>query len=125
MSIQSLLATEPVNQVLVPTQPGQTDDAGLPRGGLKRNGLTTQGRVQDMDARQTTMWLSLGVEANYSYTTFDDLLNGWFLWTPDQRLFQITGLRKWTYPKGNIPGFFSGGYPLKEITTGDRLLFAP
>lgn len=119
MSFTDLLASEPPVTIQRQVQPGTVDENGIPVHGLVNVPTLTQvfGRLIYGSARQKSMWMSLGIEADYEFLTQEPgILNGHFILTADGRLFRVTGARVKRYGKGSIPTSYK--FPCVETNTG-------
>lgn len=117
MTIESLLAGEPLLIVQKQANPGKADLTGIPEHDLTGDEryVSGGGRVVRGSARQIEAWRSLGIEASVSLITKDgSIANGEFVYSADARLFRVTGVRNKAYGKGRIPDHYS--YPMEEIT---------
>ena len=115
MSQASLLETEPPHQLMMQKKPGLTDGAGIPLHALELVRFVV-GRLAPANANQVQAWASLGVACNYEiYTQDQEIYNGQFLLSADNRLFRVTSTHGLSYQKGNIQTALS--YALLE----DRL----
>lgn len=110
--------------LLRPKTVGAADDRGMPL-----NNYTVvrqvQLRIAPNTARQQSMWMALGIEAEYTGVGVDgDIHNGDRLYTgpvlegnprpsAGSRLFRVTGFNNMTYPKGHFD-LPSWEYPMVE-----------
>lgn len=103
MSMESLLASEPVHSVYRQAQPGEKDAGGLPVHGLVPD-RSIVGRLKPNSSRQKEMWASLGVESDYTLISQDlSVKNGEYVKSADNRLFRVVSVGEISYGKGSIP----------------------
>ncbi len=119
MSIESLLAQEPLCVLARMIQPGDVDAGGVQIDDPLIDVGPIVGRLSINDARQQEMWHSLGVECTYTFTSTDGRPRAsMYIRSFDDRLFRVVSDQSIEYKKGNIrPNTYE--FALVEETTGD------
>jgi len=106
MTMQRLIGEEPIAYLIRQTSPNATNDSMLP---LHTPAVleTIQGRLVLANASQIKAWSSLGIEASYTFISFNTTVkNGDYIKTSDNRLFRvISGAGERVYGKGRIPSY--------------------
>lgn len=114
MSLEALLADEPLCTLARARTPGETDAAGIPVTNPIVDIRPIVGRLDAASARQMEKWMGLGVHAEYEFLTQDDdqtqelgICIGKFIRSADGRLFKVESSGDIVYGKGRLPTNYS------------------
>lgn len=119
MSLESMMATQPVVRLYRSTDQLKTNDGGLSTPSAPTLVASFRGRMVRAGASQQAMWLTLGVVANYQLdTTYNDIRNGDIVKITDpqrgERSFSVLGVGGQWMGQGSIKSYT--GYPCQENT---------